>query len=54
MLAKYTRFGGCHLFSSKTAISQCIEEANVKDKEELDSLLTLRFQTFEKAQLLAA
>jgi transposase len=38
----------------KTAISQCIEEAHVKDKEELDSLLTLRFQTFEKAQLLAA
>jgi transposase len=38
----------------KTAISQCIGEAHVKDKEELDSLLTLRFQTFEKAQLLAA
>ena len=38
----------------KTAISQCIEEAHVKDKEDLDSLLTLRYQPFEKAPLLAA
>ena len=38
----------------KTAISGCIADAPTKHKEELDSLLTLRFQTFDKAQLLAA
>ena len=38
----------------KAAISGCIADAPTKYKEELDSLLTLRFQTFEKAQLLAA
>jgi transposase len=38
----------------KTAISACIAEAPTKHKAELASLLTLRFQTFEKAQLLAA
>ncbi len=36
----------------KTAIATCIEEANGKHKKELDSLLTLRFQTFNKAQIM--
>ena len=36
----------------KTAIATCIEEANGKHKQELDSLLTLRFQTFNKAQIM--
>lgn len=34
----------------KEAISDCLENASVKHKEELNSLLTLNFQTFEKAQ----
>jgi transposase len=38
----------------KAAISGCIADAPTKYKEELDSLLTLRFQTFAKAQFLAA
>jgi transposase len=38
----------------KTAIGGCIADAPTKHKAELDSLLTLRFQTFDKAQLLAA
>ena len=38
----------------KTAISGCIADAPTKYKKELDSLLVLRFQTFAKAQLLAA
>ena len=38
----------------KTAIGGCIADASTKHKKELDSLLTLRFQTFAKAQLLAA
>jgi len=38
----------------KAAISGCITEAPTKNKAELDSLLTLRFQTFTKAQSLAA
>lgn len=37
-------------FSS--AISECLEDANVKYKEELDSLLTLRFQRFDKSQIM--
>ncbi len=36
----------------KTAITTCIEEANGKHKKELDSLLTLRFQSFNKAQIM--
>ena len=36
----------------KTAITNCIEEAQGKHKKELDSLLTLRFQTFNKAQIM--
>ena len=36
----------------KTAIANCIESANGKHKKELDSLLTLRFQTFNKAQIM--
>lgn len=38
----------------KAAIGGCIADAPTKYKDELDSLLTLRFQTFAKAQLLAA
>jgi len=34
----------------KEAISDCLENASVKHKKELNSLLTLNFQTFEKAQ----
>lgn len=34
----------------KEAISDCLENASVKHKNELNSLLTLNFQTFEKAQ----
>ena len=37
-------------FSS--AIANCLDEAHLKHKKELDSLLTLRFQTFEKSQIL--
>ncbi len=36
------------------AILECIEQAPDKHQAELKSLLTLRFQTFEKASLLAA
>jgi hypothetical protein len=34
----------------KEAISDCLENASVKHKKELYSLLTLNFQTFEEAQ----
>jgi len=34
------------------AISGCLEEANVKYKKELNSLLTLRFQRFDKSQIM--
>ena len=34
----------------KQAISDCLENASVKHKNELNSLLTLNFQLFEKAQ----
>ena len=37
-------------FSS--AISGCLETANVKYKKELDSLLTLQFQRFDKSQIM--
>jgi transposase len=36
------------------AIVQCLNETHTTHKEALDSLLTLRFQTFEKAQFMAA
>lgn len=39
-------------FSS--AIEGCIKDANVKYKKELDSLLTLRFQRFDKSQIMNA
>lgn len=35
----------------KAAISTFIESAHVQHKKELDSLLTLRFQSFNKAQI---
>jgi transposase len=38
----------------KAAITTCIADAPTKHKAELDSLLTLRFQTFSKAQSCAA
>ncbi len=36
--------------SFKTAIADCLSQTHTTHKEALDSLLTLRFQTFEKAQ----
>jgi transposase len=36
------------------AITECLANASVPHKRELDSLLTLNFQTFEKAQSIAA
>lgn len=38
------------VFSS--TISDCLKMAHIKYKEELDSLLTLKFQSFEKAQII--
>ncbi len=38
----------------KDAISTCLHESPTTHKLALDSLLTLRFQTFEKAQIMAA
>lgn len=35
------------------AISNCVENAHINHKKELDSLLTLRFQSFDKAQVIA-
>ncbi len=34
------------------AISECLEEASTIHKTELDSLLTLNFQTFDKSQFM--
>jgi hypothetical protein len=36
----------------KAAITQCLNATHTTHKAALDSLLTLRFQTFEKAQLM--
>lgn len=35
-----------------TAISDCLQHTHDRYKKELDSLLTLRFQTFEKVQII--
>jgi transposase len=40
--------------SFSKAISDCIADAPTRHKNELDSLLTLRFQTFKEPQLLVA
>ena len=40
--------------SFQAAITECVSQAHVKYRSELDSLLTLRFQTFEKAQKVPA
>jgi len=45
----YADFG-----SFKAAIQQCLSETHTTHKAALDSLLTLKFQTFEKAQIMAA
>jgi transposase len=37
----------------KAAISHCIDTANTDKQDKLDSLLTLKFQTFKKVQVLA-
>ncbi|MGC1954815.1 MAG: IS630 family transposase, partial [Gammaproteobacteria bacterium] len=37
----------------KQAISECLAQTNTTYKTELDSLLALRFQTFEKSQIMA-
>jgi transposase len=36
----------------KQAISECLAQTHSTYKEELDTLLTLRFQTFEKSQVM--
>lgn len=36
----------------KQAISACLEQTQTTYKEELDTLLTLRFQTFKKSQII--
>jgi transposase len=36
----------------KAAISDCLETAPERHKEELDKLLTLKFQTFENSQFM--
>ena len=38
----------------ETAISNCIENAHITHEKELKSLLTLRFQSLKKAQLITA
>lgn len=38
----------------KAAIGDCVVDAPTRHKNELDSLLTLRFQTFKEPQLLGA
>jgi transposase len=40
--------------SFKEAISKCLDETQTTHHSELDSLLTLRFQLFEKAQFVPA
>jgi transposase len=42
-----------NLTDFKTAISNCIATANTDNQKKLDSLLTLKFQTFKKVQVLA-
>ena len=37
----------------KNAITQCLSQTNTKYKDELNSLLTLRFQTFKKDAVMA-
>lgn len=37
----------------KNAIVECLQKTNTTYKEQLDSLLTLRFQTFKKSQFLS-
>lgn len=37
----------------KEAITNCLEETETKHKKALDSLLTLKFQTFSKTKLIA-
>jgi len=36
----------------KNAIVECLDQTDTKHKEELDSLLTLKFQTFKQSQFL--
>jgi hypothetical protein len=38
----------------KDAIVKCLSETHTTHKQALDSLLTLKFQTFEKAQFMPA
>jgi len=40
--------------SFKQAISECLSKTNTEHKQALDSLLTLNFQTFKKAQIVPA
>jgi hypothetical protein len=38
----------------KQAISACLAQTHTTYKKELDSLLTLKFQTFKESQVMAA
>ena len=38
----------------KQAISDCLAQTHTTYKKELDSLLTLKFQTFKESQVMAA
>jgi transposase len=43
-----------HFHDFKQAISDCLAQTHTTYKKELDSLLTLKFQTFKESQLMAA
>ena len=47
-----TYYANFHDF--KQAISDCLAQTHTTYKKELDSLLTLKFQTFKESQLMAA
>jgi transposase len=47
-----TYYANFHDF--KQAISNCLAQTHTTYKKELDSLLTLKFQTFKESQLMAA
>jgi transposase len=47
----YSKYYG-HFSDFKAAISNCINSANTDKKEKLNSLLSLKFQSFRKVQIL--
>lgn len=46
----YSRYYPCFI-DFKTAIEECIKQAPYKDKQELESLLTWNFQSFQKVNI---